>query len=90
MLLVISVWSWAEGLLKMFILKMPAWSAATKPTEAKTTINTNARIARFFFISTPIHVEGKSLNKFAITKNFRQIHRLLQKTAYFDWSMPLL
>jgi hypothetical protein len=49
----ISVCSWVEGLLKMFMVTMPASSAATRLTDAKMMIKAEARIIFFFFkIST--------------------------------------
>ena len=48
MLFEILVVSWLLGLFKMFMEKIPASSAATKLTEAKTKIAARARIMRFF------------------------------------------
>jgi hypothetical protein len=40
--------SWLLGLLKMFMVKMPASSAATKLTEAKTATTARDKMMRFF------------------------------------------
>jgi hypothetical protein len=45
----ISVCIWLLGLLKMFMVTMPASSAATRLTDAKMRIKAETRIIRFFF-----------------------------------------